>query len=292
MARTLESLIEEGWIRTGGQRRGIIGRQYPQSVHENCGYLSIPVGVSEIDAALPEGGLKPSATHEWFAPPFDHSARSAWAPPLTILATIATRASAESGDLLVWVGRRCWPMPATIGAAMARSILVDPEGDEARFWTIDQALRCPGVTAVIADATRLDMAGSRRLQLAAEAGGTIGLLARPLWERGVISAAETRWLVTPEPVPLTTPPRLSRESTGAFVGVGLSATATESWPRWSLELLRCKGASLAAQEGRWVVEWRPEAGRETNPLRVPPDVERGLGEKAPAPLERRTLRIA
>jgi protein ImuA len=197
------------------------------------------------------------------------SARAAWAPPLTILTTIALRASAQTGDLLVWVGRRCWPMPAVLGPAMARSLLVDPEGDEARFWTIDQALRCPGVGAVVADATRLDMAGSRRLQLAAEAGGAIGLLARPLWERTVISAADTRWLVSPQQAP-----------------------AAARTPRWSLELLRCKGAPLTARGSRWIVE-RPEAtDGSTNPLRVPANVERGPGEKAPAPFEPRALRIA
>src|SRR3954467_10185025 len=120
-------MLADGRVQIASGRKAI-GPTYPQSVHQNCGYPSVPLGVIEIDGALPRGGLKAGATHEWFAPPFDQSVRAAWAPPLPILTTVALRA-ARSGDLLVWVGRRCWPMPGVLGPAMARSVLVDPEGD-------------------------------------------------------------------------------------------------------------------------------------------------------------------
>src|SRR5213593_936074 len=89
----------------------------PQPVHASCGYPALPTGVPEIDAVLPRGGLKAGATHEWFAPPLGpENGRGPWYPPLTLMAYLAARAEGREpgapAGLLVWVGRRCWPMPA------------------------------------------------------------------------------------------------------------------------------------------------------------------------------------
>jgi hypothetical protein len=94
----------------------------------------------------------------------------------------------------------------------------------ARLWAIDLALRCPGVDVVVADASGLDMAATRRLQLSAEAGGALGLLARPEEELTELSAAATRWLVREQPSP-------------------------GSNPRWQIQLLRCKTGGLGETPG-------------------------------------------
>lgn len=104
-------------------------------------------------------------------------------------------------------------------ALLARSIFVDPPDDRARLWAIDLCLRAPSVAVVVADGRGLSMAASRRLQLAAEAGNTLALLARPAAERRTLSAAATRW----------------------HVHRTLVAERDASRPRWMLELLRCKG---------------------------------------------------
>lgn len=133
------------------------------------------------------------------------------------------------------------------GELFAGSLFVDVEGrDEARparrkhrgrakgrgaadlgrkLWAIDTALRCPSVTAVVADGSGLDMAASRRLQLVAARSNALVLLMRPPAERGEISAATTRWWV---------------ERTGAACGEDGAEPARGV--RWRLELLRAKGA--------------------------------------------------
>jgi hypothetical protein len=100
---------------------------------------------------------------------------------------------------------------------LERSLFIDPPDDRTRLWAIDLALRCPALSAVIADGRGLSMSQTRRLQLAAEAGGTLALLARPPEEAGELSAARTRWRVSPTP------------------------SATDR-PRWNIELLHRKGA--------------------------------------------------
>lgn len=103
---------------------------------------------------------------------------------------------------------------------------------------MDLALRSPAVAAVIADASGLDMASSRRLQLAAEAGlerggGGLALLVRPPDEARELSAAATRWRVACVP-------------------------ATGRSARWSLELLRRKGGLGAAARGNGNAAWKGE----------------------------------
>lgn len=134
----------------------------------------------------------------------------------------------------------------------ARSLFVDVDGRDAaedprarrrrrgaprpgrKLWAIDTALRCPGVTAVVADGSGLDMAASRRLQLAAARSGALVLLARPPAERGEISAATTRWRVTREESP---------EIADGDEGFAPTARGV----RWRAELLRAKGAQVLVE---------------------------------------------
>lgn len=175
------------------------------------------------------------AVHEWFGQSDDGPR---WTPPLTLLAHLARRAvearADSGGGLMVWVGRRCWAHPRAFDGAAdqrlwRRCLFVDAPDPPAALWAADLALRSPAVAAVVADAGGMDMSSSRRLQLAARDGGTLGLFARPATEQSTQSAAATRWSVAPTFSPGTQ-------------------------PRWTVELLRCKG--LRPQEGprRWAVE--------------------------------------
>jgi hypothetical protein len=172
------------------------------------------------DFRVPPGGV-----HEWFGAA--HAAHN-WAPPLGILLHLALRSLEGSPGCVVWIGRRCWPYPHVLnGAGLRRSIFVDPPDGASRLWTIDLAARCPGVAAVVADGSGLDMAATRRLQLASEAGSALVLCARPPNEVDHLSAAATRWLVR-------------------------CAPATDKAPRWIVELLRCKGVQPEGPPDRGV----------------------------------------
>ena len=109
------------------------------------------------------------------------------------------------------------------------------------LWAMEEALRCPGVAGALLVLRRgLDLTAARRLQLAAEAGGALGLLLRPDEEdsAGGASAALTRWRV------------------GALPGTGGAAHDLGD-PRWQLDLLRCRGG----RPERWHVVWRGAAER-------------------------------
>jgi hypothetical protein len=173
--------------------------------------------------------VPPKGVHEWFGAA---DAARRWAPPLGILLHLALRSLEGSpAGCVVWIGRRCWPYPQVLNrAGLRRSIFIDPPDGASRLWAIDLAARCPGVAAVVADGSALDMAATRRLQLAAEAGSALVLCARPPNELDRLSAAATRWLVR-------------------------CAPSTDKAPRWIVELLRCKGVQPESEVLR-TVEWK------------------------------------
>jgi len=113
-----------------------------------------------------------------------------------------------------------------------RVIYVEGPGDRSVLSCFEEGLRHGGLTAVVAEVGRLTITTSRRLQLAAEESGTIGLAIRR-WRRlseasdfGQPTAALTRWRVTSVPtMPLPVP------------GVRRS--------RWLVELIRCRAGESA-----------------------------------------------
>lgn len=197
---------------------------------------------SDAIAHVGHGGLRRGEIHEWLGHEEPCAVRRRWRPPHSLLIHLAERAIEADDDthassLIVWIGRRVWPQARAMTGLLGRAIFLDPPDDASRLWAIDLALRSPASGVVIADASRVKMAESRRLQLAAERGRALALLARPAWERPELSAAATRW--------------------GVRRMVSLS-----SQPRWVITLLRCRAgvAGLASQlagrtSGGWEMEY-------------------------------------
>jgi hypothetical protein len=206
-------------------------------------WLPAPQATEQARALSPEQlVVGVPGVHEWFV---DDERPHRWTAPLAILGSLAALCVGESVSASVlWIGRRCWPYPHALIARdhdreklLERSIFIDPAGHADRVWAMDVALRSVGVTTVVADGSGLTMAESRRLQLAATAGDTVALLARPRGERGALSAARTRWCVSPR-------------------------TSNTREQAWTLELLRCKGLRPTEQSARrWLARRDHASGR-------------------------------
>jgi protein ImuA len=77
-------------------------------------------------------------------------------------------------------------------------MLIRPQTRTETCWAIEECLRCPGVSATWAWVDeRIPVRFNRRWQLAAEAGGGMGLFFRPVSARRQPVWAELRLLVTP-----------------------------------------------------------------------------------------------
>ena len=217
----------------------------------------LPFGDAAIDAALPGGGLATAALHE--AAGAD-TGLAADAAATVFLAGIAARLPGP----VLWCRRAAdlfAPGLAQAGLHPDRVIHVELRSDADVLAAMEEGLRVPGLAAVVGEVRRLGLAPSRRLQLAAEAGGVTALVqrrARPGEAIDEPGAAATRWRLAPAPsAPLPLPTGLGRM-------------------RWRLSLVRARGADAKD----WIVEACDAEGR----LFVVPDAaDRPAALASPVP---------
>lgn len=235
------------------------------------GRAPVPIGVPAIDGILPAGGLARRAVHE-------------------VAPAAADDLGAANGFLLVLLGRLAARMPilwvrasspsagvpyppglAGAGVAPDRLLLLVARRPIEALWAAEEGLRAGGV-AVVAEVDSLDLTASRRLQLAAEAGGGPGFIFCRRSDRRTTSAARSRWRVAAAPSGDEAPVGPGRSEAGrSEVGrfdVGRS--------RWQVALVRCRGG----REGEWLLEWDDA----TDHLAV----AAGLGDRSLATAARRT----
>ena len=144
-------------------------------------------GTPAIDRLLPGGGLRYGMLVEWLS-----ALPGSGAATLSLL---AAREACRAGGTLVVVDRRqTFYPPAAVawGIDPRRLIVVRPRSRRDELWAAVQALRSPAVAATWAAIDRLNDRAFRRLQLAAQAGRTLGLVLRPAGARGQPSWADVR----------------------------------------------------------------------------------------------------
>ena len=168
--------------------------RYEQRRSRQAGWIRqfIPTGLAPLDNALPQGGLPCGAVTEILSDGFGVGAMSL-AMRIAGQCISTTRHSEPSDDrkiVLVDTLKDVYP-PAICehGIPLERFVIVRPKSHREAVWAVDQALRCPAVAVVISPLARLDERWSRRLQLAAESGGGLGLVLKPTPPRGKMFAA-------------------------------------------------------------------------------------------------------
>ena len=87
------------------------------------------------------------------------------------------------------------PAAARAGIDLKRLIVARVTMARDESWALDQSLRSAGVGAVLCMTDRLAQRAARRLQLAAETSGGVGLLVRPASVRSEPCWSEVRLLV-------------------------------------------------------------------------------------------------
>lgn len=198
--RRLTELLEQAG---GGQRRAAVDR--------------FSTGCPPLDRRLPRQGLARGSLVEWLA---DEPGAGA-----TTLALIAAREAQQAGGATVVIDRARGFYPPAAAAwrlDLASTIVVHPRSEADERWALDQSLRCEHVAAVLAWPRRLDDVTFRRLQLAAEASGAVGLLVRGAAAEREPSWAELRLLVSPRAAP------------------------SGGW-RLNVRVVRCRGSSLVSR---------------------------------------------
>lgn len=142
-------------------------------------------GLAALDAAL-GGGLLRSAVHELIA-----AGQVAGAQTLALhLALAAARSDGgpagiecDAGGVphrpILWLDPQQTfypPAAAALGVDLDRLLVGRCASQADVLWLAEQALRCPAIVAVVLPVRTIEPRCLRRLQLAAEAGGAVGLL--------------------------------------------------------------------------------------------------------------------
>jgi hypothetical protein len=185
-------------------------------------------GFRPLDPLLPAGGVRRGSLIEWLAGDAgDATAETAvGGGAATLACAVACRLARDAAGparMILVIDRTGWFHPPAVlpwlggGPEDVRLVVARPAHEDDEIWAIDQALRCPGVAAVLAwpregvaaglggtaavrrRPTRSWSVAMRRWQLAARAGGAVGLFVRPLAAAGEPSWAEARIAVAPLP---------------------------------------------------------------------------------------------
>lgn len=222
-----------------------------EGVRRNAGPNALAFGIHALDSLWPEGGLPVAALHEVNSTsPAGFAAASAFA-------------AAAAGRLerhVLW----CTTAPdlyapglAQMGLPVSRLVVVRARSEKDVLAVMEEALRHSSLGCVIGETPRLTLTTSRRLQLAAESGGTLAFaLRRRRTKDSALDpiAAASRWRVSPAP---SSPHPIPQSGRG----------------RWTLELLRSRSGGT----GIWNVEVPDAQGY----LHLPSALADGI-ETAPA----------
>ena len=199
-----------------------------------------PEAVRRTDASAPDDpsdlGFLRSALHEVFA---------ADAGAATAFCALLAGRLARAGKFVLWCGQpraldagEPYP-PALRVFGVERMLLVRARRDADALWAMEEGLRSRSLAAVVGEVAELSLTATRRLQLAAEAGGAAAIVLRPDRETPSPGAAATRWRIGE-------PPAVAAAREPASPGLGAA--------HWRARPFRCRGGSFRT------IEWNDETG--------------------------------
>lgn len=192
--------------------------------------VSEVIGLGQIESAFPNGVFPKKAIHEFITVEPEHSAASdGFIGGLLSLLM-------KDGAACVWIStaRKLFPLSLRLfNVDPERIIFMDVEREKDVLWIMEEALKCEGLAAVVAELNALSLIESRRLQLAVEKTGITGFILRKDARKAASSVATARWKISPVP-------SVTEEG---MPGVG--------FPRWNVELTKVRNGN----PGTWILEW-------------------------------------
>jgi hypothetical protein len=162
------------------------------TAHRATGRQAQPSGYAELDAHLPGGGWPIGAIAELMPELAGIGELRLVAPALAALA--------RAGRYIAWIAPPLLPYApalAEAGLPLERMLIVHTRDLTESLWAMQQTLRCPLFGAVLGWPPSITDRNIRRLQLAAEAGGSLGILYRPPAAARELSPAALRLRLSP-----------------------------------------------------------------------------------------------
>lgn len=188
------------------------------------------IGLGPVEDAFPNATFPSFGVHEFVCRSREESAATSGFMS-GLLAKLM-----DGGGMCLWISTSRMLFPPSLGAfgiQPDRVVFVDVARERDVLWATEEALKCNGLSAVVAELQEIDFVQSRRLQLAVEKSRMTGLMLRSCPRIIGSTACAARWHIRPLPSILE----------NGLPGVG--------FPRWDVELLKVRNGN----PGCWQLEW-------------------------------------
>jgi protein ImuA len=200
------------------------------------------LGLGEMESAFPGKTFPRAAIHELISSSSEE-ASSTNAFIALVLGKLITQSSS-----CVWISTKSKIFPPALksfGIEPERVLFVNAWKLKDALWTIEEALKCDALCAVVGEISELSFNDSRRLQLAVEKSKVTAFIHRHKPKTITAVACVTRWRISP----------IASAFPYELPGVG--------FPRWEVELLKVRNG----RPGKWLVQWSPQ-GLEYIPQKI------------------------
>jgi len=187
-------------------------------------------GLGPVEEAFPNKVFPIAAVHEFISPTVTDAAAT------TGFITGLVSHLMNKGGMCIWVRTQPVLFPPGLkvfGIEPDRIIFIDLNNEKDVLWTIEEALKCESLTAVIAELKEINLTESRRLQLAVEKSRVTGFLHRRSPQKIENIACVSRWQISP----------LASSIRRGIPGVG--------YPSWNVDLQKVRNG----KPGRWQIQW-------------------------------------
>ena len=188
------------------------------------------IRLATIENAFPNSVFPTGAIHEFINLEPEHAAASGG-----FLGGIL-KSLMHDGGACLWISAARTLFPPALklfGVEPDRIIFIDLKREKDVLWAMEEALKCEGLAAVVAEVSAINLTQSRRLQLTVERSKVTGFILRDQVQKMSNTACVARWRVKP----------ILSEMEDGMPGVG--------FPRWNVELLKVRNGL----PGSWDIEW-------------------------------------
>jgi protein ImuA len=190
----------------------------------------LDIGLGPVAAAFPNNSFPQGAVHEFISDGPEAAAATSG------FVNCLLGGLMKGGKVCVWIsGARSIFPPAlkVFGVAPEQIIFIDLPRRKEQLWAMEEALKCEGLAAVVAEIPEIDFTASRRLQLAVEKSRVTGFLLRQQPRSLQTIAVVARWKI------ISLPSKLN----DGMPGIG--------FPSWEIELQKIRNG----KPGSWQMEW-------------------------------------
>lgn len=188
------------------------------------------LGLGPLESAFPNGVFPKCSVHELICANTEQAAATGG------LVTGIISLLMQQGGVCIWIARsrRLFP-PAlkTFGVAPHQVIFISLQNDADTLWVTEEALKCPGLTAVVCELQNMDFKQSQRFQRAVEHSRVTGFVLRNAKGNLSSTACAARWQIRPLPSALPQ----------GLPGLGFL--------RWQADLLKVRNGHT----GSWTLQW-------------------------------------